>query len=501
MKGVDYLPLYSNSPYNTLKQIKTDMIVGHPAFKAFQEKTMETFDSRLLALNKDIALNYDDIVRGLGAAFTSNQNLSSGINISGKYAIGVKGGSYSLTSKDAAAAIAKDISRLKVAVQAIGGALAAIDTTLTSALAFDEHTKNLILSGDPEALKELADGHYSLPKSDIKTVHSAYSTLQQKIAELHSVAKEGHVPQTGKTQTEEIQACMRAISGCFNTIRGILFEAESAIGLCQAQIEGLENLQVISTGAVGKGNIAKITNDPNIAKDIQTNKKLIQDINRLSEENGGHPKADLVMSFKSKEGYGNFGISIKNTTHSIQSTANRWRNSLTVGTQKNLYAQIYKAEPYLSSLAGMNVLYYGKIAFSVVPAGKRSGEESLLSSYWYSYLDTVAILNILDSLTGKGGFANTVGVLVVNKKVYNMRDVLRKVLANPHLIYGSGFRKEGSLSRKVGVALNLASFVEDDGDTEKAAKKRSDILQSKITAAFNQASLQTKIDLTLLAGL
>lgn len=78
-----------------------------------------------------------------------------------------------------------------------------------------------------------------------------------------------------------------------------------------------------------------------------------------------------------------------------------------------------------------------------------------------------------------------------------MKDVLLKILNNPQLVYGS------TTTRAQGTALNKKLYVElKNGITkQEAAMQRSDALNTEITAAFNKASLNTKIDMSLLGML
>lgn len=489
--GVGYLPLYSNSPYNQLREIKMDILKNHAAFKKFSVQTKKTFDRRLLNLNKDVVLNYNDILNGISNVFAQNQNLSAGITIGGQHQIGIMGGSYSLTSKGAAKQIASHIEVLKKALIIIGNAITQIDTALSQGAGFDAAVVNLILSGDPEALNKIPNGIYNLPMSDIKTISSSYTTLKSLTQQLTDL---GPGVAAGQVKSEEVYKLMQGISGALNNIKGIVFEAESLAAFANAEIQGLEKLHVLNTGATSNSDITRILEDPNIKTAISENKQLLADILNLPSKAGGHPKADLTLTFGTAGGTGTVGISIKNSSGDFSAAANRWRNTVSIGSQANLYSQIFKAEPYLSQLTGINGLYYGKMAYSIL-ASKNDGTD--YAGYWRSYVDTVAILNILDNLTGTGGFGNTAAYFVVNTKVFPMKNVLLKILENPQLVYGS------TTTRAQGTALNQKAYVElKDGITkQEAAMQRSDILNTEITTAFNKASLNTKIDMSLLGML
>lgn len=320
VNGVGYLPLYSNSPYNQLQEIKMDIVKNHAAFKKFSTQTKTTFDKRLLNLNKDIVLNYDDILNGISSVFSQNQNLSSGITIAGKHAIGVQGGSYTLTSKGAAQQIASHIEVLNSALKIIGNATAQIDTALSQGAGFDAAVVNLILSEDPEALNQIPNGVYNLPMSDIKTISSSYTTLKSLTQQLRDL---GPAVTAGNVKSEEIYKLMQGISGALNNIKGIVFEAESLAAFANAEIEGLENLHVLNTGSTSNSDIMRILEDPNIKKAISENKQLLADILNLPFKAGGHPKADLTLTFGTAGGSGTVGISIKNSSGDFFSTANR----------------------------------------------------------------------------------------------------------------------------------------------------------------------------------
>lgn len=499
MKAVEqYLPYYStHENCRVLKKIKIQTAVT----KSFQRDTMKTFKTRVEELDKDVFLHFNEIAAGLQRALDaqaqSSNFYSSGIGLTPQD-IGVKGGKYSLASKKGVEILLKDGKQIQKAFNAIDKVLETMDTTMREGLGWKEGLIKIIHSGDPEALKKagIEDGTYELPNSDLKTLISCRKTIENNVAELHSIFPDGGAVNPGGVSSEKIQKLFQGISGAFNKIKGTLYEGEVLIGLLKSDIQGLE--RVSHTGSKSKNDIMTITEDPAIARDIQDDKaaiKALEDAAKSIKVN--NPKADLTLVLDKSHGSGTMGVSVKNTSKTFSDTADRWKNSLSVGTHRNLLRQIQGVNQYLEPLTGTDPLFFGKMLYTVRSPQGAGLQPAQLNDYWYTFLDAVAFLNIVDSLVGSGGYANAASVLVTNGKVYSMQDLLKKIMQYPERVYGHVGK---NMTRSAGVALNKWVGVDGDMTTADAdkAQERSQELHKNVKAEFAANSLQTKIDLSLL---
>lgn len=499
MKAIEqYLPYYStHENCRVLKKIKIQTAVT----KSFQIDTMKKFKTRVEELDKDVFLHFDEVAAGLQRALDaqaqSSNFYSSGIGLTAQ-AIGVKGGTYSLASKKGVEALLKDGKKISIALNAIDEVLKTIDTTMREGMGWEDALINIIHSGDPEALSKagIKDGTYELPNSDLKTLISCRKTVKDKVAELESIFPSGGSVNPNGVSSEYIQKLFKSINSAFNKIKGTLYEGEVLVGLLKSDIQGLERIS--HTGSKSKNGVMTITEDPTIARDIQDNRAAIKALENAAKSiKVNNPKADLTLVLGESYGSGTMGVSVKNTSKTFSDTADRWKNSLSVGTHKNLLRQIRGVNQYLEPLTGTDPLFFGKMLYTVRSPQGAGLQPAQLNDYWYTFLDAVAFLNIVDSLVGSGGYANAASVLITNGKVYSMQDLLKKIMQYPERVYGHVGK---NMVRSAGVALNEWVGVDDDMTTANAdkAQERSQELHKNVEAEFAANSLQTKIDLSLL---
>ena len=336
-----------------------------------------------------------------------------------------------------------------------------------------------------------------LNPGDITTLSSSYATMRENINNLRQYM---HGENVGKTNVLEIQDWLKAIGGSIKGIKGILLEAELFIGLINADIQGLELFDTLHTGHVNSDIIKAWRDDPKIKQMIKQDQTVLSQLENLINVQGGNPHADITLSVKGQSGaIGYVGVSIKNTSNPFQQDLNKlnkydFNQTLGLGSKVNLLNQIMTASSYLQILTVADPIFYGQQAFGIhsrTNASKNAGT----ASYWEDYLDAVALLNVLDRLSGEGGLGNFSSVLIVNGKVFLMSDVLSSIAQHPEMVYGFG------PSQWTGRGINSWRSIQEGETMEEAAIRRSDEVKEEMLSVWQSSTLSTKINMAILGAL
>jgi len=490
-----YLHYYEDHQ-DILKDLKKEQTASWYANQ--HKKNRRILNQREKDLNKDLSLNFSDLQQDLSNVFNIDSLQASEVDLHGKPIRRVRSQNdfdASSASYELANRLANSNEQLTQYIKYLSEVFEIIDQ-IHDKLGLNQVSALLLgHKNNPDA--EIAN--YLIPHNgktvmiddnSIQTLQSSYESLRIAVQGLLNFNTE---MVRSKAKSETMQDLLKAVRGGLNGVKGILLEAELYEGLCKAHLDTLHILDVQMTGLKN----ATEKQDPNIRRD----KKILEDTIKEQTIQKNNPNSDITLKVSGHGGTGYIGISVKNhhtKLENLPSEVNKYdfAQTLSLGSKSNLYEQILNAQYYLSKLTIVDPIFYGQQAFGIHRYGlKNMGARSGNAFYWESYLDAVAVLNVLDRLAGEGGYANFSRFLVMNGLLFSVDDILLQISKNPDLVYGF------SIEQYIGRGINSWRDPEEKETNTDAAERRSDEVKIEMIDRWKSATLSTKINLALLAAI
>ena len=211
----------------------------------------------------------------------------------------------------------------------------------------------------------------------------------------------------------------------------------------------------------------------------QWDSKIEEDAN-VELATGTYNKNDVTLVITKDKVILTFGASVK-TTKKTNETGIPIDIKLHDGT--NLLEALKKVQGEISA-------HY---IYNLAGGLQKTGEASLQQG-WRSLVDYAVALNFMDYLVGKGFANNNNLILVANRKIYSMKEILMGIADHPEAIEYSGGKMRYPFWQ-----LNEANWIDADSeiDVETAAEYRSAKTTLDITNKFMQTKMTISLNLAL----
>lgn len=491
MIGVGYY-LYA-FPNDALEQIKSKKEEIYDARNKVKEYDLNRFDEKNESLNEGLIVDFEKIEQSLEKIFNKKNDESLFLNkVYEGQITGPRGGTLDYTMSNASNVskmIYQDVGNLDKYMNTLKKVINEIDSIHTTLKlpAMEKYLWSSAKGRRKTALGTKKTGVISIPSGQRSTLNSTYDKLRENIQILKSLQKNKNIKNDIKQ--EDLSELLKSINSCIYGVRGILYEATSAKSLLESDNVFLQDfndkLSVYMTGS----------KDKNIDKQITKNKENIKEINSIKTINN-NPKVDILLQFEKNKA--SIGLSMKKSQN-FNSSLNRYYDKVGLGTAANLLTLIFKNFHGFGAKNSHDLYYWGALSYSAFGKENKNAQNkgAELKQYWKEFLNQVALLNVLDFLSGSGEDSKDFAqFLIVNDRVYFVKDIINKLYEDENMkhLYGYINKKD---ARARGTSLNRMLW-KNTGNIESDKQMRSEELYQYINSDFKAITLSVKIDIAFL---
>lgn len=320
-----------------------------------------------------------------------------------------------------------------------------------------------------------------------------YVRLKQRVESLKILGDAKATGYTPQTRTEYSRQLIGKIGGTYTNIGGELGEIaiakaiETSLEKIAKEIDGL-HFDVNTVGSKrGFGATGKETKSAEFKEFLSEAKKQ----NKQSSFN----KNDVTITVTDNDVTATFGLSVK-VSGAGNKNANKVPNNIKIH-DTTLNTILDKAQ--LKDSNKFNDYKKYNIAAGFGATEIKGMAVKGLQNMWSSYVKYAVLLNIVDYLAGDATLNNNSLFLVVNSKVYSMKDIVNGIVANPEYI-----SIQGGLSRTPFSRINRNAWKGrkvDSARSKEEGEARSAEVITKLDSKFVSTSVKIKIALnSLISG-